>query len=123
MLHDPFFSDFYAQNSTYARTASYNVIKLSESKFCVEINVAGIDESDITIEMLKNKLTVSSKVNLKDDRDYMFNGISRTEFKNTFSIVENVEVQDAKVKNGILTINMEVIIPEEKKPRKIAITH
>ncbi len=123
MLTDPFFSDVYSRRENYVRKVPYNLIKLNEYKFCLELNVAGFDEKDIEIDALKNKLTVSSKSNQKDERDYVVNGISRREFKNVFTLIDNVEVREAKIKNGILTINMEVVVPEEERARKIMITH
>lgn len=123
MLTDPFFSDVYSRRENYVRKVPYNLIKLNEYKFYLELNVAGFDEKDIEIDALKNKLTVSSKSNQKDERDYVVNGISRREFKNVFTLLDNVEVREAKIKNGILTINMEVVVPEEERARKIMITH
>jgi molecular chaperone IbpA len=103
----------------------YNVIKHSEDKFTIELAVAGFKEGDISVQIEKNQLTVSGDqaTELNSEREYLHRGISARNFTRVWTLADNVEVKGAEVANGILTINLERYIPEEQKPKKIAITY
>ena len=68
-------------------------------------------------------LTVKGGTNRDSEGEYLVHGISMRDFERTFTLAEYVEVNSAAMINGILTIKLERIIPEEKKPRKILLTH
>jgi len=117
-------------NRTFANSKSgnyppHNIVRVSDTKFAVEVAVAGFAESEINVELADNVLTVTgSKV--KDPEqpapDYLHQGISNRDFVRSFTLAENVEVREAVVENGILSVNLELVIPEEKKPKTIALT-
>jgi len=103
----------------------YNIVKVSDTNYAIQIAVAGFGKDDIEIETKENSLTVKS-VDKKDgevvdDTSYLQKGISNRAFKRTFTIADDVVVKDATFENGLLNIDLERIIPEEKKPRKIFI--
>jgi len=103
----------------------YNIVRVSETKFTVEVAVAGFAESEIDVSLADNVLTVTG-AKVKDDNhpspDYLHQGISNRSFDRDFTLADNVEVRGAKVENGILSIELESIVPEEKKAKKIEIT-
>jgi len=105
----------------------YNVIKHTDDQFSIELAVAGFHDGDITVEVESNQLTIKGEQtqNLDDllkEIEYLHRGISARNFVRTFTLADHVEVANALVANGILTISLERKIPEEKKPKKIAIS-
>jgi molecular chaperone IbpA len=98
-----------------------NVIKKDEYNFVVELAVAGykIDEIEITAE--KNSLKVAGKKVEEDTREYLVKGIAGRKFARQFVLSDTVVVRDAALADGILSIQLENVVPEEQKPRKIAI--
>lgn len=103
----------------------YNVVKHSEDKFSIELAVAGFKNGDIEIEVEKNQLTVKGEqsVNIDQPVEYLHRGISARNFIRTWTLADHVEVTDAEAIDGILTINLERIVPEEQKPKKVAISY
>jgi molecular chaperone IbpA len=102
----------------------YNIIKESETIWKIEVAVAGFDESELDVEIINNELVVTGAVNKENkiEAQYLHQGIAGRDFERTFALAENVEVKGASVKNGILTVTLEHIVPESAKPKKIAIT-
>ena len=105
----------------------YNIVKHSEDKFVIELAVAGFNEGDINITVDKNVLTIEgeqieSLEELEKQVEYVHRGISSRNFTRTFTLADHVEVIDANSKNGILSITLERKVPEELKPKKIAIS-
>jgi len=105
----------------------YNVIKHTDDQFSIELAVAGFHDGDIDVEVESNQLTIKGeqRQNLDDllkEIEYLHRGISARNFVRTFTLADHVEVTNALVANGILTISLERKIPEEKKPKKIAIS-
>lgn len=104
----------------------YNIVKLDDTNYAVELAVAGFAQDEIEIELKENMLTVRGEkaaVEEADTREYMHRGISARTFIRTFTIADHVEVKEAVVSNGILTIALEHIVPEEKKAKKIQIEY
>jgi molecular chaperone IbpA len=102
----------------------YNIIKESETIWKIEVAVAGFDESELDVEIVNNELVVTGAINKENkvEAQYLHQGIAGRDFERTFALAENVEVKGASVKNGILTVTLEHIVPESAKPKKIAIT-
>ena len=104
----------------------YN-IRRSEDEFFIDIALAGIAPEDIDIEHKENILTVKSNWAENNDHfsdaagEYLHRGISRKKFTRKFTLTDDIEVRGANFINGLLTISLERIIPEEKRPKKIAI--
>lgn len=101
----------------------FNVIKLDDSKYVIEVAVAGFADDELNIELKDNVLTVTGEQAKRSaEIEYLYRGISSRNFIRSFTIANNVEVRTAAVKNGILSIALEMLVPEEKKAKKIAIT-
>lgn len=104
----------------------YNVVKHSEDRFSIELAVAGFREGDITVTVDKSQLTISGEQKTDLDApalEYLYRGISARSFARNFTLADHVEVIDAKVVNGILVVDLERKVPEEMKPKTIAITY
>jgi molecular chaperone IbpA len=106
----------------------YNIVKHSEDAFAIELAVAGFREGDINITLEKNVLTIKGEQTesldeLEKEVEYVHRGISARNFDRTFTLADYVEVLGAKAENGILTIELERQVPEEQKPKTVAITY
>lgn len=99
----------------------HNIVKVDENNYLVELAVAGFNESEVTIEVLKNTLTIKGEKDLDDTRNYLHRGIGTRTFKKTVTLAETVQVDGASLENGILTVKLVNIVPVEKLPVKIAI--
>ena len=109
-------------NSNYP---PYNIHKLNESDYKIEIALAGYTKDDIELELKENTLTVRNKAKEKvineNGNGVIHKGISTRQFERSFTISEDIKVKNAELKNGLLNIDLERIIPEEKKSRLIDI--
>ena len=83
--------------------------------------VAGFDKSEIEVTVADGMLSIKSVKENKDDNDKIYRGISYRKFHKKFTLAEDVVVKDASLLCGLLTIKLEKILPEEKKPRTIKI--
>jgi len=103
----------------------YNVVKHNEDSFSIEMAVAGFKSGEVEVEVEKNQLVVRGEksVNLDEKREYLHRGISARSFVRSWILGEHVEVKSAIVEDGILTVVLQRVIPEEDKPKKIAITY
>ena len=123
---DRFISDATTMQSQLAKTISnyppYNIKKIDENKYAIEIAVAGFCRSDIEIEFVEDKLIVRGNSNSSEkENEYLWKGISNRSFTRSFSLNDSIEVHGAEMFNGILRVILERIIPEHKKPKKIEI--
>lgn len=101
----------------------HNLVKISEDLYFIEIATAGFSEGEVTVNLDNRILTVVGKKNDEDaSYEYLHRGLSSRDFEKQFTLAEHVEITSANVKNGILTINLERQIPEDKKPKTIDIT-
>lgn len=98
----------------------YNIRKVEDNKYVIEMAVAGFGKSDVEITLDGNRLIITG--NTTDDNDnFLFKGIAKRAFTRTFALDENIEIENAEMINGMLKIALEKIIPEHKKPRKIEV--
>jgi molecular chaperone IbpA len=98
-----------------------NVIKTDEYNFIIELAVAGYKKSEIEIIAEKNSLKVSGKKEGDDSRTYLSKGIAGRKFSRQFVLSDTIVVKNADLEDGILTVKLENVVPEEQKPRKITI--
>lgn len=124
-----FDSVFEDLNRTFTNTKTegnyppHNVVKIDDTHYVIEVAVAGFAEDEIDLELKDNALTVRGEQSKNEDEvEYLHKGISARNFVRTFPLAEHIEVRGATVKNGILAVALEQVIPEEDKPKKIAIT-
>jgi molecular chaperone IbpA len=100
----------------------HNILKLDESRYVVELAVAGFSKDEIEITVEDGTLTVKGDKKEKDtDVQYLHRGIGTRSFTKTLTVADTIEVKGAEFKDGILRIGLENIIPEHKKPRKVEI--
>ena len=125
---EPLFDRLQRLSESNERSSSYPPYNISKdgNLFAIEIAVAGLSKEDIQIELANGVLSVSydgPKSELINGEDkVVYQGIAQRAFKQQFTLSEDVVVQDAELINGLLTINLEKIIPDEKKPRMIKIS-
>lgn len=124
---DNIFDELLRLNAQQANTnyPPYNIVKYNEDSFAIELAVAGFREGDVNIIVEKNVLTINGEQTIVHDKEfeYLHRGISARNFTRTFTLADHVEVLGAKVENGILKIDLERKIPEEQKPKTIAISY
>ena len=103
----------------------YNIRKAGKDKYAIEVAVAGFNKDDVEVEYEDNLLTVRTKQVKKTDEkggdEVIHRGISQRSFARSFTIADDVKVNGAELKDGLLTISCEKIIPEIKKKRLIEI--
>lgn len=101
----------------------HNIISLSDNHYVVEIAIAGIKQEDIDITLENGVLTVKANAKLAGEPNvkYFYKGIGTRAFVKTLRLADTVEVREATFEDGILRINLENVIPDNKKPRKIEI--
>lgn len=102
----------------------YNIERVGEDRFAIEIAVAGFGEDDLDIELKENLLTVAGKKGQAEDadeRDFLHRGIAERSFIRRFQLADHVLVTGAELLNGLLRVELKRELPEAAKPRKIAI--
>lgn len=102
----------------------YNIERIDEDAFAIELAVAGFSEADLDIETKDGLLTVSGRIHKDEDsetREFLHRGIAERGFIRRFQLADHVIVTGAELKNGLLRIALTRELPEAKKPRKIAI--
>ena len=102
----------------------YNIERTDDTHYRITIAVAGFAEKDLNVELHDGVLTISGKREESDKsegKNVLYQGIAGRAFERRFQLAEHVEVKAAKLENGLLHVDLEQIIPEEKKPRRIAI--
>ena len=100
----------------------HNVVKEDDYKFILELAVAGFKEDHIDIEVNDGVLTIKGDRPARREQDkYVHKGISARNWKKSFRLSEYTEVNGADLQDGILTVELEVVLPKEKQPRKILI--
>jgi molecular chaperone IbpA len=99
----------------------YNIRKVDDNKYVIEMAVAGFSRSEIEVEFVDDKLVVRGNAKEDPATDYLFRGIAARNFTRTFALNDQIEIKGAGLMNGMLQIALERIIPEHKKPKKIEV--
>jgi molecular chaperone IbpA len=99
----------------------YNIERTGENRFQISLAVAGFSPDEIAITAEQNVVTVEGVKKSREDREFLYRGISYRPFKRQFSLADYVQVNGASFDNGLLTIELVREIPEAMKPRRIAI--
>ena len=118
---DNLFDEFERMSSfTDNNYPAYNIIKTGDEDYKIEIAVAGFSENEIIIEVKKGLMTVeASKAKLSNE--YLHRGIAERSFTKQFRLADNMEVKNADLRDGLLTVNLYREIPEAEKPKQIKI--
>ena len=115
-------NDYVSHQQTSTGFPPYNIQKVTDNTYTIEMALAGFSKEDIEVEVAQGVLTIkSTKENDTEDEFTLHRGISYRKFNRKFTLADDIIVNDAKLENGLLTINLEQIIPEEKKPKLIEI--
>ena len=118
MMDDSFFG------RSVANFPPYNIVKTGDNTYDIELALAGFNKKDIEVEYKENILTVKSKKQEEtkdEDGNIIHRGISKRMFQKSFTIANDVEVKGAELKDGLLRVSMERIVPEHKKAKLIDI--
>ena len=99
----------------------YNLVKVDEDNFFVELAVAGFAKEELEIETKDNRLYIRGSQTVHHDHDYVHQGIARRDFERNFVLADHVVVKNAGLKDGILRVELTRIVPEELKPKKVDI--
>ena len=117
-----FSDDFFNASSSYP---AYNIVKKKDNHYDVEVALAGFNKKDIKVSYADGQLSIESvkndKTKEKDENGVLHRGIAKRYFKKAFSVADNCEVKGAELKDGLLTVSLQRIIPEAQKPRVIDI--
>lgn len=124
IFNDPFFIGFenmlHSANRKAVGFPPYNLVKLSDNDYIIELATAGFNKSELTISLDKNILEISGQKVESAEISYLHKGISSKNFVRTFTVAETIEVESASYDNGILTIRLKNNIPQ-KTPKLITI--
>ena len=117
---------FFRNGSTVSNFPPYNIVKTGKNTYNVELALAGFNRKDIEVTYEENLLTVKSKKSdeaeqTDEDGNVIHRGISKRFFSKSFTIANDVEIKGAELKDGLLVIALERIIPEAKKAKTIEI--
>ena len=112
------------QLHTGANFPPYNIRKLEENMWQVEVALAGYDKKDIEVKTIEGKLVVSTVENEKttEDPELVHRGISQRKFSRTWSMADDAVVNGAKMEDGMLYVVIQRVVPDERKPKLIKIS-
>ena len=99
----------------------YNIIEKGDHSYTIEMALAGYSKSDIDVELADGVLTIKSIKTVEDGDNKVYRGIASRNFTRKFTLADDIVVKDGSLKDGMLSIELERIVPEEKKPRLIKI--
>ena len=114
--------NLHLENTRSVNYPPYNINKIDDFNWNIEIALAGFGKKDIDVSTAENQLTIKSiESDEKDDKDTIHRGISKRQFTRSFTLADDVVVNGAEMKDGMLYVNLEKILPEGKKPKVITI--
>ena len=123
---DRLFDDFENRWATSVQTnyPPHNVLRTGDSTYEIQLAITGFAKEEIAVEVNQDHLVVRGERLREDDADhmYLYRGLATRDFQKIFPLADHVEVKSSSIKNGILTIYLERIVPESLKPRIIPIT-
>jgi molecular chaperone IbpA len=99
----------------------YNIKKVEDNKYVIELAVAGFGKQDLEIELKEGVLAIKGSAANSEDETFLYKGIADRAFTRQFTLADTIEIKNAELINGMLKVWLENIIPDEKKPKKIDI--
>ena len=108
-------------NMTSTGFPPYNIRKEGDYNYVIEMALAGFGKDDIEVEVADGTLSVRSVKENSEDDSTQYRGISYRRFERKFTMADDIVVNGAKLENGMLTVELERVVPEEKKPRLIKV--
>ena len=131
LFRDPFFIGFNREverlSNIHREAVSqsfppYNIVKVDEDSYRVSLAVAGFDKKDVDVTVDNGTLIIKGEIKTEDESgEILHKGIATRKFTRTFALGEYMEVTGAELKNGLLSVTVEKIVPEDKKPKTIKI--
>lgn len=130
LLKDPFFIGFNSMfdrlnsvhnTATHQSYPPYNIVKVEEDVFRIDLALAGFDKKDVEVSIDNGTLVIKGEVSTEETGEAVHKGIAARKFTRTFALGEYMEVTGAELKNGLLSVTVEKIVPEDKKPKTIKI--
>ena len=122
---DRLFDEFFRLKSSTKNVPNYppyNLIKDGDS-YTIEMAMAGLTDKDVDVVLEDRTLSITyEKSEVEDDKGVIHKGLAQRSFKRSFNLADDIEVQKAQLKNGLLSIRMERVVPDEKKPQKIKLS-
>jgi molecular chaperone IbpA len=117
---DRYFNNQFANvNGNYP---PHNIVKYNDTHYGIEVAVAGFSKEEITVEVDQDQLYITGKkTSVSEGVEYLHRGLAARDFEQQFTLAEYMEVRGAEVKDGMLKIEIERIIPDALKPRQIKI--
>ena len=123
------FENMFDDNDEFFRTPTstfpfYNIVKTGTTTYNIEVALAGYTKKDIKVDYADNLLTIKSIKEVKDSNEsngIIHKGISKRYFSKAFTIADDIEIKGAELKDGLLKVSLNKILPEGKKPRKIEV--
>ena len=117
---DQYFNNTRLNNTNYP---PHNIVKFNESHYAIEVAVAGFSKEEITVEVDQDQLIVRGvqKTATVEGKEYLHKGLASRDFEQTWTLAEYMEVKGAEVKDGMLIVEIERIVPDSLQPRKIEI--
>ena len=113
---------FLDTDTTVSNYPPYNIYKTEGNKYTIELAVAGFNEKEVEVTYADNTLTIVGNKEEKDNDSIIHRGIATRSFTRTFNVADDVIVKDGSLKHGVLSIELEKVIPDEKKERVVTIT-
>ena len=120
-MFDRLLGDFPTVSNSQQSYPPYNIRKDGDSKYFIEMAVAGLSEEDLEVELKDGMLSVRSKQSTEDESTYVHRGIAKRTFERSWTLSDDIVVKGCNLTNGMLTVELEKIIPEEKRARLIPI--
>ena len=113
--------DAFADNAA-TNYPPYNIRKVSDDQYTIELAVAGFEEKDIDVELAGENLTIKGNRPKEAENGLLHQGLAARDFSKKFVLSDDMIIKGAALSNGMLYIGIERVIPEEKRPRKIKLT-
>ena len=100
----------------------YNIVKHDAENFSIELAVAGFDKKEVSITKEKEVLIIEGSQEEVEEQEFVHKGLASRSFRRSFTLADDIIVKGADMKNGILSVDLERVIPEEDKPQEIKIS-
>ena len=114
-------SRYVDNNATSTGFPPYNIRKEGDYNYVIEMALAGFGKKDIEVEVADGTLSIRSVKENDEDDAPVYRGISSRRFERKFTMADDIVVNDAKLENGMLLVDLERVVPEEKKPRLVTV--
>ena len=123
------FERMFDDNDEFFRTPTssfpfYNIAKTGDTTYNIEVALAGFGKKDVKVDYADNLLTIKSVKEVKDSKEsngVIHRGIAKRYFSKAFTIADDVEIKGAELKDGLLKVSLNKILPDAKKPRSIEV--